>query len=115
MHAKPQVLVLGGGFAALEASFLLRMRLHDQVDIRLVSDSDHFVFRPNSIYVPFGADPASLLVGLQRPLGRRRINFERGTIADVDPGRRFVSLADGQRFRQGMDIGIRAMSSVLAD
>jgi sulfide:quinone oxidoreductase len=99
MPAKPQVLVLGGGFAALEASFLLRMRLHDQVDIRLVSDSDHFVFRPNSIYVPFGADPASLLVGLQRPLGRRHINFERGMVAEVDPGRRFVSLADGQRFR----------------
>jgi sulfide:quinone oxidoreductase len=99
MHAKPQVLVLGGGFAALEASFLLRMRLHDRVDIRLVSNSDHFVFRPNSIYVPFGADPASLLVGLHKPLARRGINFERGTVAEVDPDQRFVSLDDGQRFR----------------
>ena len=53
MPAKPRILVLGGGFAALESAFLLRMRLHDQVDLRLVSDSDRFTFRPNSTYVPF--------------------------------------------------------------
>jgi sulfide:quinone oxidoreductase len=99
MHAKPQVLVLGGGFAALEAAFLLRMRLHDEVDLRLVSDREHFTFRPNSIYVPFGADPASLLVDLHKPLRRRRIDFENGSVAEVDADRRLVSLADGQRFR----------------
>jgi sulfide:quinone oxidoreductase len=99
MPAKPQVLVLGGGFAALESTFLLRMRLGEKVDIRLVSDRDHFVFRPNSIYVPFGTDPASLLVDLRKPLSRRHINFERGRVAEVEPDTRFVSLADGQRFR----------------
>ena len=99
MPAKPQVLVLGGGFAALESAFLLRMRVGEKVDIRLVSDRDHFVFRPNSIYVPFGTDPASLLVDLRKPLSRRRINFERGSVAEVDPDARFVSLVDGQRFR----------------
>ena len=99
MSAKPQVLVLGGGFAALESAFLLRMRLRDQIDIRLVSNRDDFVFRPNSIYVPFGADPSSLLVDLHKPLARRRINFERGSATEVDPDNRFVTLADGQRFR----------------
>ena len=71
MTVKPQILALGGGFAALESAFLLRMRLHDAVDIRLVSTSDQLTFRPNSIYVPFGADPASLLVDLRKPLHRR--------------------------------------------
>ena len=99
MQAKPQILVLGGGFAALESAFLLRMRLGERADIRLVSDREHFVFRPNSIYVPVGSDPASLLVGLRKPLARRRINFERGRVAEVDPDRRFVGLEDGQRFR----------------
>jgi len=99
MPAKPQVLMLGGGFAALESAFLLRMRLGEQVDMRLVSDHEHFVFRPNSIYVPFGADPSSLLVGLRKPLARRRINFERGRVAELDPDARFVHLDDGQRFR----------------
>jgi sulfide:quinone oxidoreductase len=99
MTAKPQVLVLGGGFAALESAFLLRMRLHDDVDMRLVSDRDHFTFRPNSIYVPFGADPASLLVDLHRPLHRRHIDFVPGAVADVDADARLVTLADGQRLR----------------
>jgi sulfide:quinone oxidoreductase len=98
MPPTPKVLVLGGGFAALETAFLLRMRLHDQVDIRLVSDSDQFLFRPNSIYVPFGADPGSLLVDLKKPLAKRKINFEHSVVAEVDPDARFVSLADGQRF-----------------
>jgi sulfide:quinone oxidoreductase len=50
----------GGGFAALETAFLLRMRLHDAADIALVSARDHFTFRPNTIYIPFGTDPDSL-------------------------------------------------------
>jgi sulfide:quinone oxidoreductase len=99
MHAKPQILVLGGGFAALESAFLLRMRLHDDVDIRLVSDREDFVFRPNSIYIPFGKDPASLLVGLRRPLGRRQMNFELGSVREVDPDRRRVGLEDGRELR----------------
>jgi sulfide:quinone oxidoreductase len=97
MSVKPQVLVLGGGFAALESAFLLRMRLHDAVDIRLVSNSGQFNFRPNSIYVPFGADPDSLLVDLRRPLHRRHIDFVAGSAADVDAGARLVTLGDGQR------------------
>lgn len=99
MTATPRVLVLGTGFAALEAAFLLRMRLHDKVDIGLVSDSDHFNFRPNSIYVPFGADPASLRVDLSKPLRRRRIDFRAGSVVAVDPDHRFVELAGGERLR----------------
>ena len=79
MSAKPRVVVLGGGFAALESAFLMRMRMRDQVDLTLVSDSDSFVFRPNTIYIPFGADPQSLLVDLERPLRRRDVVFERGS------------------------------------
>ena len=98
MPAKPRVLVIGGGFAALETAFLLRMRHHDDVDIRLVSDRDQFLFRPNSIYVPFGADPDDLLVDLNKPLRRRQIEFERGRVTEVDPDRRLVTLDDGERF-----------------
>jgi NADH dehydrogenase FAD-containing subunit len=97
MSAKLNILVLGGGFAALETAFLLRMRLHDDVDIRLVSDSDRFVFRPNSIYVPFGGSPESLYVPLGKPLARRRIELIHGHVAGVDPDAANVILAEGER------------------
>ncbi len=98
-RARPQILILGGGFAALETAFLLRMRVREAVDIRLVAPHPNFLFRPNSIYVPFGADPDSLLVGLHKPLGHRDIDFVQGSVAGLDPDGRMVDLADGQRLR----------------
>jgi sulfide:quinone oxidoreductase len=97
MSAKPRVLILGGGFAALETAFLLRMRARDAVDISLVSDGPNFVFRPNTIYVPFGAEPDSLLVDLSKPLHRRDIDFHQAAVKEVHPARRLVSLAGGER------------------
>jgi sulfide:quinone oxidoreductase len=96
MTPKPTILVLGGGFAALEAAFLMRMRLHDDVHIRVVSDRDSFVFRPNSIYVPFGADPASLHVPLAKPMARRKIDLLVDRVEGVDPGAQDVELAGGR-------------------
>ena len=95
MSAVPRVLVLGGGFAGLETSFLLRMRAGSKVDITLVSDRDTFLFKPNTIYVPFGADPDSFLVPLRKPAYKQHIDLVQGRVRDLDPARRLVSLEDG--------------------
>jgi len=97
MSATPRVVVAGGGFAGLEAAFLLRMRLGERVRIALISEAERFVFRPNSIYIPFGADPDSLVVKLAKPLRRRRINFHEGRVREVDPHARTVAMEDGTR------------------
>ncbi|MGE0026065.1 MAG: NAD(P)/FAD-dependent oxidoreductase [Thermoleophilia bacterium] len=97
MTATPRVVVAGAGFAGLEAAFLLRMRLGGRVHIDLVSESPRFVFRPNSIYVPFGADPEDLVVDLEKPLRRRRIPFVQGRVQAVDTDARTVELDDGRR------------------
>jgi NADH dehydrogenase FAD-containing subunit len=73
------------------------MRLGDRVELALVSNNDSFVFRPNSIYIPFGAEPASLLVGLHKPLSKRDIDFHHGSVLRVDPDLRRVVLDDGER------------------
>lgn len=81
---KPRILVLGGGFGGLETVFYLRMRLGDQADITLISDKDHFLFKPNSIYVPFGYDIERLKIELELPLKRRNIRFVKSHAHQID-------------------------------
>jgi sulfide:quinone oxidoreductase len=90
MTAKPRIVVLGGGFAGLESIFLLRSRLGDRADLTLVSDRPDFLFKPNTIYIPFGADPASLLIPLERPARKRDIRLVRGSVEAVDADARTV-------------------------
>jgi NADH dehydrogenase FAD-containing subunit len=96
MNDRPRITILGTGFAGLETAFLLRMRLRDKADITLVSQDEAFTVRPNSIYVPFGADPGDLVVDLSKPFARRRIDFVRGKVAGVDPDAHEVTLENGQ-------------------
>jgi sulfide:quinone oxidoreductase len=96
MSEKPRITILGAGFAGLETAFLLRMRLRDQVDLTLVSEREAFTFRPNTIYVPFGADPDDLVVDLAKPFQRRHVDFVQGSVAGVEPDTHTVQLTDGR-------------------
>jgi len=89
--ARPRVLVAGGGFGGLESAFYLRRRLGDGADITLVSDRDYFLFKPNTIYIPFGLDPEKLKVGLARPMRRKGISFVKDRIREVDPDNKRVT------------------------
>jgi sulfide:quinone oxidoreductase len=96
MAARQRITILGAGFAGLETAFLLRMRLRDKADLTLVSERQSFTFRPNTIYVPFGADPADLVVDMAKPFRRRDVDFVEGTVTGVDPQAHEVRLADGR-------------------
>jgi sulfide:quinone oxidoreductase len=89
-----KVLILGGGFGGLETAFDLRLLVGDDADITLVSDQDHFLFKPNSIYVPFGLDPDKLKVPLAQPTAKRDIEFIGGRATEVDPDARKVTVGD---------------------
>jgi sulfide:quinone oxidoreductase len=89
------VVVLGGGFGGLETAFDLRLLAGDRAKITLVSDSDHFLFKPNSIYVPFGLDPEKLEVPLTRPAARKGIELIQAKAHGIDPDARRVEL-DGR-------------------
>ena len=90
--SKPKVVVAGGGFGGLEAAFLLRMQLHEEADIFLVSDSERFLFKPNTIYIPFGAEPESFYVPLAEGLTDKNITFFPGRVSDVDPTGKHLSM-----------------------
>ena len=61
------------------------MRLRDRADLTVVSEREAFTFRPNTIYVPFGADPDDLVVELSKPFHRRHVDFVQDSVAGVDP------------------------------
>lgn len=93
----PHVVVLGGGFGGLEAAFYLRSKVGDAAAITLVSDQEQFLFKPNTIYIPFGQDPQRLTVPLREPLAKRDIAFVLGRATAVDPQQKAVTveLRDG--------------------
>jgi sulfide:quinone oxidoreductase len=51
---RKKVLVLGGNFGGLTAALAVKHELHGDVDVRVVSASDRFLFNPSLIWLPFG-------------------------------------------------------------
>ncbi|HEX3004036.1 MAG TPA: FAD-dependent oxidoreductase, partial [Angustibacter sp.] len=49
-----KVLVLGGNFGGLTAALSVKHDLGDDVDVTVVSASDHFLYNPSLIWLPFG-------------------------------------------------------------
>lgn len=96
-NAKPRVLVLGGGFGGLESAYYLRWRLGDRAHLTLVSDRDHFLYKPNTIYIPFGLAPEKLHIDLVRPTRRKDIEFVQGHVEDVDPVTKRVRIGSEER------------------
>ncbi len=95
-QSAPRVVVVGGGFGGLETAFNLRLRLGKRVDLTVISDRDQFLFRPNTIYIPFGADPARFQIALRPALERRGIRFVPGRAEAILPAAKRVSTAAGE-------------------
>ena len=93
MASRPHIVILGGGFAGLETAFYLRAKLGDRARLTLVSDRPDFLFKPNTIYIPFGANPASLRIPLAPPAAKRDIGLVSGRVEDLD--------SDARRVRAG--------------
>ncbi|WP_436498305.1 NAD(P)/FAD-dependent oxidoreductase [Actinokineospora sp. HUAS TT18] len=91
-----RVVVLGSGFAGLETAYTLAARLTDeQTHVTVVSDRDDFLFKPNTIYLPFGAAEAPLHIPTERPLARRHIKRHIATVEGIDAAQGTVHTSRG--------------------
>lgn len=93
-QTKPRVVVVGAGFAGLESAFLVRAKLGERADITLIADTDRFLFKPNTIYIPFGAKPESLMIPLAKPAAKRNIRLVQAPFTELDTEQRTVGAGD---------------------
>src|SRR6266516_1665290 len=88
--SRKKVLVLGGNFGGLTAALAVNHELHGDVDVRVVSASDRFLFNPSLIWLPFGKRrPADITFPLAPTFGAHGIDFvhAEATALDLDGGK----------------------------
>ncbi|HXH14074.1 MAG TPA: FAD-dependent oxidoreductase [Alphaproteobacteria bacterium] len=95
MEARPRILILGGGFGGLEAAFYVRHKAGDAVTLTLISDHDNFLFKPNTIYIPFGEDPETFKMPLSPAMQRKDIALIRAKVHAIHPDHKKVETDAG--------------------
>jgi NADH dehydrogenase len=75
-----RILVVGGGFAGLNAALAAKLRGGDAVAVSLLSPEPRIEIRPRL----YEADPGSMTADLLAPLGTAGIGFVQGRAADLD-------------------------------
>ena len=83
--SRKQVLVLGGNFGGLTAALAVKHELHGDVDVRVVSASDRFLFNPSLIWLPFGKrTPENITFPLAPTFEEHGIEFVHGEATRLD-------------------------------
>lgn len=93
-----RIVVLGGGFAGLEAIRVLerRLRRRGDVELLLVSDQNYLLFTPLLPQVASSlVEPRHIIQPIRNIRGDRRFRFRRDRVLDVDLEGRRVLLAEG--------------------
>ena len=108
-----RIVVLGGGFAGMEAIRVLKQRLGDRpdVEILLISDRNYLLFTPLLPQVASSmVEPRHIVQPLRDIRGRRRFRFRRDTVTDIDFTGHRVIMGEGV---ETYDRLIIAMGSVV--
>lgn len=93
-----RVVVLGGGFAGLEAMRVLERRLGGRGDVALllVSDHNYLLFTPLLPQVASSlVEPRHIIQPIRDIRGSRRFRFRRDRVVDIDLAGRRVGLVEG--------------------
>src|SRR4051794_28224487 len=89
-----ELLIAGGGPAALEGALAVQRLAGERVRITLLSDCDALVYRPAAVAEPFGiATPQRF--SLARLAAERGFDLRLGALASVDPDAHLVRTTSG--------------------
>ncbi|MGH3483701.1 MAG: NAD(P)/FAD-dependent oxidoreductase [Nocardioidaceae bacterium] len=96
---RKKVLVLGANFGGLTAALAVQHELGGDVDVTVVSASDHFLFNPSLIWLPFGKrNSADITFPVAPTLETHGIEFVHAAATRLDPAAKTVEVEDGRRF-----------------
>src|SRR5687768_10939653 len=93
-----RIVVLGGGFAGMEAVRVLERGLRRRTDVELlvVSDRNYLLFTPLLPQVASSmVEPRHIIQPLRDIRGARRFRFRRDTVESIDFAGRRVLMAEG--------------------
>jgi len=94
--SRKKVLVLGGNFGGLTAALAVHHELHGDVDVTVVSASDHFLFNPSLIWLPFGKRTArDITFPLAPTFEAHDVNFVHAEATSLDLAGQRVQTTDG--------------------
>jgi sulfide:quinone oxidoreductase len=91
-----KVLVLGGNFGGLTAALAVKHELGADVDVRVVSASDRFLFNPSLIWLPFGKRaPSDITFPLEPTFDHHDVDFVHAEATALDLGAKKVTTSAG--------------------
>lgn len=93
-EAAPKILILGGGFGGLFSA----LELAGTGEVTLLSDEDHFLFKPMLYEYLSGEIEAWHIAPDYKELLDERVRFVRGDVRQIDLEARGVTLANGEMF-----------------
>jgi sulfide:quinone oxidoreductase len=93
---RKRVLVLGSNFGGLTAALAVNHELHGDVDVRVLSPADRFVFNPSLIWLPFGKrNPEDITFPVGPTFEAHGIDFVHSAAVEIDANHQRVRAATG--------------------
>ncbi len=94
-EAKKKILILGGGFAGVQAAFDLAKKNPKNAEITLISNKSYFEYYPALYRVATGASPIEVCVPLSEIL-KKNVDLVIDTVLNVDLQNKKVATASGE-------------------
>jgi sulfide:quinone oxidoreductase len=89
---RKKVVVLGANFGGLTAALSVKRELEGDVDVTVVSASDHFLFNPSLIWLPFGKrDRKDITFPVAPTFESHGIDFVHASATGIDPAAKTVT------------------------
>jgi sulfide:quinone oxidoreductase len=93
---RKKVLVLGSNFGGLTAALAVQRELRSDVDVRVLSPADRFVFNPSLIWLPFGKrNPEDITFPVAPTFEEHGIDFVHSAAVEIDVDGKRVRAASG--------------------